>query len=213
MSPSIFESSWSRCWPALGAAGDGAVLRDRLLLAYAEPQRKYHTQQHLGECLALCARHRGQAEHPAEVEIALWFHDAVYDVQGRDNEARSAAWARDALESAGVRGEVIDRVEALIMVTRHQALPQGRDQELLVDIDLSILGAVRERFLVYEEQVRAEYDWVPRWLFRRKRREILREFLSRQPIYSRPELRAELEDRARANLAHSIRRLSFWRWF
>lgn len=189
------------------------MLRDRLLDAYAQAQRKYHTRQHLGECLTLCERHLAEAEYPAEVEIALWFHDAVYDVKGRDNEARSAAWAREALDAAGVHPEVIARVVALIMVTCHQALPQGRDQQLLVDIDLSILGAARERFLEYEAQVRAEYDWVPHWLFRRKRREILREFLSRQPIYSRPELRAELEDRARANLAHSIRQLSIWPWF
>jgi predicted metal-dependent HD superfamily phosphohydrolase len=209
----IFETSWARCWPALGAAGDGAALRDRLLAAYAEPQRHYHTQQHLGECLALCERHLALAEHAAEVEIALWFHDAVYDVRGRDNEARSAAWARQALQAAGVGSAVIDRVEALIMATRHQALPQGMDQQLLVDIDLAILGAPRARFQAYEVQVRAEYAWVPRWVFRRKRREVLREFLAREPIYSRPELRAELEAQARDNLAHSIRQLAFWKVF
>jgi predicted metal-dependent HD superfamily phosphohydrolase len=75
---------------------------------------------------------------------------------------------------------------------------------LLVDIDLSILGAPRPRFDEYEAQVRAEYGWVPGFLFRRKRREILAEFLARNPIYNTPRLRESLEGRARENLAYSL---------
>ncbi len=189
------------------------MLRDRLLEAYGQTQRRYHTLQHLAECLLLYERHRGLARHPAEVELALWFHDAVYDVRGHDNEARSAAWARIELEAAGVGAEPIARIDALIMATCHRALPVGVDQQLLVDIDLSILGAASARFQEYEQQVRAEYAWVPRWVFRRKRRELLQEFLARAPIYSQPELRASLEAQARENLAQSIRQLAFWKLF
>lgn len=209
----IFQVSWSRCWSALGAKGEGWPLRDRLLAAYAEPQRRYHTLQHLGECLTLFDRHQTLAGRAAEVEMALWFHDAVYDVRGRDNEARSAAWARSELEAAGVNPASLARIDALIMATCHRALPVGTDQQLLVDIDLAILGAPPARFQEYEAQVRAEYAWVPRWVYRRKRREVLQEFLAREPIYSLPALRAELEAQARDNLAHSIRQLAFWKIF
>ncbi len=201
---SSLQASWTRCWPTLGAAGDGLVLMDRLLAAWAEPQRRYHTLQHLGECLALFDRYRQLAEQPAEVELALWFHDAVYDVRGKDNEARSAAWAQADLKAAGVGAAAIARIAGHIMATCHAALPVGMDQQLLVDIDLSILGAPKPRFLAYEEQVRAEYAWVPGFLFRRKRREILKEFLARQPIYNTPSIREELESRARENLAYSM---------
>ncbi len=201
---SSLQASWTRCWQTLGAAGDGLVLRDRLLVAWAEPQRKYHTLQHLGECLSLFDRCRQLAEQPAEVEMALWFHDAVYDVKGKDNEARSAAWAQAELQAAGVSAAVIERITGHIMATCHAALPVGVDQQLLVDIDLSILGASRPRFLEYEEQVRAEYAWVPGFLFRRKRREILKEFLARQPFYNTPSMREAFESQARDNLAYSI---------
>jgi predicted metal-dependent HD superfamily phosphohydrolase len=201
---SSLQVSWTRCWQTLGAAGDGLVLRDRLLVAWAEPQRKYHTLQHLGDCLSLFERYRQLAEQPAEVEMALWFHDAVYDVKGKVNEARSAAWAQAELQAAGVSAAVIERITGHIMATCHAALPVGADQQLLVDIDLSILGASRPRFLEYEEQVRAEYAWVPGFLFRRKRREILKEFLARQPIYNTPSMRAAFESQARDNLAYSI---------
>lgn len=64
---------------------------------------------------------------------------------------------------------------------------------LLVDIDLSILGAPRARFDEYEAQVRAEYGWVPRFLFRTKRRDVLAGFLARHSIYNTPTLRESLE--------------------
>ena len=200
-------ASWLRSWRSLGGSGEGIPLMQKLTAAYAEPQRSYHTIQHLTECLTLLEPHRELAEHPAEVEIALWFHDAVYDVQGKDNEARSAQWAETELNAAGVAPQAVARITELIMATCHAALPVGQDQKLLVDVDLAILGAPRPRFIEYEEQVRQEYDWVPGWLFRRRRRGILKEFLAREPIYNTAQIRAKLEGQARENLAYSLERL------
>lgn len=198
------RSSWNRCWQSLGASGDGLVLMQRLVSAYGEPQRKYHTVQHLSECLSLMEENLDLAVRPAEVEIALWFHDAIYDVKASDNETRSADWAEAELRLAGVAAESIDRVTAHILATRHSALPLGQDQMLLVDIDLAILGAPRARFDEYEAQVRAEYGWVPGILFRTKRRDVLTGFLARHSIYNTPTLRESLEGQARDNLAYSL---------
>ena len=147
------------------------------------------------------------AEHPAEVELALWFHDAIYEPKRQDNEAKSADWARDSALSAGVTGDCTERLHALVMATRHEALPQARDEQVLVDIDLSILGAPAARFEEYERQVRQEYAWVPGLVFRSKRRTILQQFLARPAIYSTAAFRERLEASARANLARSIAQL------
>lgn len=205
MRENMLHFSWGRCWSGMHAQGDGYALMHRLLAAYAEPQRKYHTVQHLSECLALLEHHLDLAAEPAEVEMALWFHDAVYDVKGADNELKSAAWAEMELSEAGVSAERIARVSSHILATRHGGLPEGRDQMLLVDIDLAILGAPRSRFEEYERQVRAEYGWVPEPLFCCKRQALLEEFLHRSPLYSTPVLREALQGRARENLAYSLR--------
>ncbi len=201
----LFEASWRRCWSGLQAKGDGAAVRDALQAAYAEPQRKYHTLQHLAECLALFDQHRDLAVEPAEIEIALWFHDAIYAVRASDNEARSADWAEAELRKAGVAEARIARVRGHILATRHSALPEGSDQALLVDIDLSILGAPGPRFEEYELQVREEYRWVPGFLFQLKRKQILTQFLARDALFVTPALRAALEARARENLAASLK--------
>ena len=200
----MLKSSWDRCWQNIGAQIDGSVLMQKLLLAYSAPHRKYHTIQHLSECLELFEQYYRLAERPAEVEIAIWFHDAIYDTRASDNEMKSAVWAERELLAASVDPEKIERIKNHILATQHSVLPEGNDQQLLVDIDLSILGACHFRFEEYEEQIRAEYKWVPQSIFVSKRKEILNEFLDRRPIFHTPDLFKVFEDQARVNLVYSI---------
>ena len=179
-------------------------LYEQLLQAYSEPQRHYHTLQHLAECLQLQSESAHLAQQPGEVAIALWFHDAVYDVKAHDNEARSADWAVAALQAAGVSVEVQTRVHALIMATEHTAAPLEGDAALLVDIDLAILGATPARFAEYEWQIRQEYAWVPEDVFVEKRGAVLQSFMGRAQIYSATFLHQKLEASARANLQKSL---------
>ena len=195
---------WQRAWNALGAEPP-AALHAKLLARYAEPHRAYHTQQHLAECLALFDEHRALAERPAEIELALWFHDAIYDVHRHDNEALCADWAREALIEAGAPADVATRVAALVLATRHSAAPATPDEQLLVDIDLAILGAAPARFAEYEAQIRVEYGFVPPALFNEKRGAILAGFLARPVLYGTPALRTRFEAAARANLGIALR--------
>ena len=198
------QASWRRAWRGIGAGDDADALCASLMSAYREPDRRYHTLQHLSECIDLFERVRALAAHAAEVEVGLWFHDAVYDVHRSDNEARSADWLRAAAGPAGIATDVTERVRALIMATRHAELPTGADERLLVDIDLAILAADEARFAEYERQIRAEYAFVPEATFAARRRALLAAFLERERIYGTPRLHDELERRARANLAGAI---------
>jgi predicted metal-dependent HD superfamily phosphohydrolase len=194
---------WRETWHQLAAqAAQG--LYEELIARYSESHRKYHTAQHLEECFEKFDEARALARHPAQVELALWFHDAIYDTRRQDNEEKSADWARKAAVQAGVAGEAADRIHALIMTTRHQAVPSGVDAEVLIDVDLSILGAAPQRFDEYERQIREEYAWVPGFVFRRKRAQILQGFLARPSIFNTAQFRERLEQPARANLQRSL---------
>ncbi|MES2948023.1 MAG: N-methyl-D-aspartate receptor NMDAR2C subunit [Pseudomonadota bacterium] len=201
---------WTQTWAGLGlhdpSGPFAAELFQQLCRCYAEPHRRYHTQQHLRECLALCERDGTLAEHPAEVAMALWFHDAIYAHGRDDNERASALWAQRALLDAGADAAVADRVYALVMATCHGATPTTTtaDAALLVDIDLSILGATPQRFAEYGQQIRDEYDHVPEELFQTKRREVLASFMARQHIYNTQIYRDRLEAAARRNLTQAM---------
>jgi len=198
---------WQSAWRQLGASSADEDLYHQILTCYSEPHRRYHTIQHLNECLTHFESVRALADHADEVELALWFHDVIYDTSKKDNEKRSAEWARDSVLAAGVSNEKADRIHELIMATMHSAVPVGRDAEVLVDIDLGILAAGADRFDDYEVQVREEYSWVPENLYRAARRKVLEQFMNREWIYSTESFRTKYEARARENIGRSLARL------
>ena len=200
----LLNNSWGRVWKGLDATGDEIAIYDQLITRYSEPWRKYHTLQHLQECITLFDSVAHLAVRAAEVEAALWFHDAVYELHQPDNEGASAQLARQVLSASGVTSDVCSRIAELILLTKHNALPLAPDEQLLVDIDLAILGASPSRFAEYERQIRVEYSFVPENDFREMRGDILRSFVTRAHLYSTPHFRGLLEQQARINLANSL---------
>src|SRR5258705_10576692 len=97
---------WLALCKMAGTAEAPAGWYERLTTAYAEPHRHYHNQQHIAECLAEFDQARHLAAQPAAVELALWFHDAVYNPRARDNEEQSAAL----LKRCAAEGRMSDAV-------------------------------------------------------------------------------------------------------
>jgi len=190
-----------------GATSDGGLVFEQLVARYGEAHRHYHTLAHIDACLGWLDWLTAHAERPAEVELALWFHDVVYDPQRDDNEQRSAELARRGQRDIGVATAVIDRVTDHIFATAHHRSTTG-DTALLVDIDLSVLGAAPADFERFEQQVRREYIHVVEDAYRLGRTRVLQSFLSRPQLYATPMIRELLEARARNNLTARIAQLS-----
>ena len=173
--------------------------------AYGAPDRFYHDKTHVAECLKALGVYRYLAERVAEIEMAIWFHDAVYDSTRADNEAQSAAWATQALEGLGLAKAAVVRIDQMIMATAsHAADNLDADAQLMLDIDLGILGASEAAFERYDANIRKEYAWVPEAQYFPRRAQVLRGFLERDAIYGTPALKAALEANARRNLARKV---------
>lgn len=198
---------WREIFEELGLTGD-AETHAELRRHYSEPGRVFHTLHHVSECLDLLEQARAVAERPQELELAIWFHDAIYEVRRADNELRSADWARTALEAAGAAPDLVERVYGLVLATAAQAEPLTDDECLMIDIDHAVLGSRPARYAEYERQLRQEYRHVPQMLYQSVRKKDLRDWLLRPRIYWTDWFSRRYETLARANIQRALRRLS-----
>src|SRR6478672_3952790 len=154
-----------RWWPDWLA--EQALVRDRLVAAYDDPARGYHDLRHLAEVLThLDELVPDDAPERDAVVLAAWFHDAVYDVAG-GNEERSARLADAVLTNAGAPAALVAEVVRLVLLTEgHDPAPDDFAGQLLCDADLAILAADPERYADYVAGVRREYSELPDELFR-----------------------------------------------
>ena len=204
MTPTSVAEGWQDTAILIGYDLDTADLDD-LVRRYGEPHRAYHNLHHVLACLEQAREIRDQFVAPGIAELALWYHDAIYDPHRADNEERSAALATERLSHLP---GIAAAVAPLILATKHNHAPTAGDEALVVDIDLSILGAPEPAFVAYDTAIRREYRWVPRPLYRRKRREILQSFLDRRQIFATETFALRLERQARANLTKAVAQLS-----
>ena len=180
---------------------------DSLCAAYTEKLRFYHTDKHIDAMLEHLDAVAHLAVRPAELELAIWFHDAIYKAFSKTNELDSAVWAKEFALSNGYDQEGADRVYDLIMATLHNGEVKDDDQKLIVDIDLTILGAPKNVYDDFERNVRREYKRVPSFIYRRKRKELLKSFLNNNSIYHLDFFKDKYETVARNNINRAIENL------
>lgn len=206
------ESRWVRFVEWLGGDSGEAVrvFHDVLVKNYGQPHRFYHTMSHVLACLDVLDQFAPNIAERDSVELALWFHDVIYQPFAKDNEDQSAALLMVTGRRVGVAHSVMQRASDLVMLTKHVEPPDARDATAgyMIDIDLSILGEDEATFDKYESDVRKEYAEVPDNQFWPARAKILQSFLDRPSIYTTSTFRGRYEARARANLLRSIRRCS-----
>jgi len=194
----VVRSAWRR----LG--GDEATI-DRVVAAHQEPHRHYHTVTHVASVLR-CAEElitAHPAAHADAVRVASIFHDVVYDPRAADNESRSAELAVETTASLGWTADEAGLVRRLILATADHE-PEGLDEAVLLDADLSILGAQPDTYTAYVRGVRAEYGHVDDEAWRAGRSLVLQRFLDRPHVYATDTMRQTAERQARLNLAAEL---------
>ncbi|MFD3353588.1 HD domain-containing protein [Streptomyces fradiae] len=187
------------------AAPPPARYADELLRRWAEPQRRYHTTDHL---LAVLRRVDDLADHADDlpaVQLAAWFHDAVYLPERDTNEERSARLAERALPELGVGPSRTAEAARLVRLTvTHDPAPGDRDGEVLCDADLAVLAGDPEAYAAYAAAVREEYGFVPDDAFRAGRAAVLRQLLTLPRLFRTPYGAEHWEPTARRNLATEL---------
>jgi predicted metal-dependent HD superfamily phosphohydrolase len=197
----VDDAALLHCWRTAAPPSSDALAR-ALLDRWREPHRHYHTTAHLAAMLAIVR------PWPV-VELAVWFHDAVYDPRAAGNEEASAELAERSLPAIGAAPASVAEVARLVRLTAtHDPAPDDGAGALLCDADLSILAADPARYDAYTAAVRQEYGHVPDEPFRVGRAQVLRHLLGLPMLYRVVPERAEWEARARANLTRELSTLA-----
>jgi len=198
-----------------------APVFDRVRTAWGSERRSYHCVEHLVDCLRELDGAGARVPSADLAELALWYHDVVYEPRAQDNEERSAEMLlHDACaleipnDSAAVAAEIV-------RATTHASDPIGSNRfalHLVLDIDLSILGRDVLRFMDYEYGVEEEYSPSSILAFRIGRGRFLASLLAQPRIFHTEYFRARYERSARSQIeallaSHRYRGYRWLRWF
>jgi predicted metal-dependent HD superfamily phosphohydrolase len=180
---------------------------ERLEACYTEAHRRYHTMQHLEECLEELDEIEGDEERLALLEVALWFHDTVCDPGSHNNALASAALAKEFLLECQASESVVEFVKDMIMATKDHRAQDDPDAAIMIALDLNIFARSPQRYLAYEKQVREECSSLPEESYRAQRITWLQTFLDHPVIYESETMREIYEEQARFNLEQRIAQL------
>jgi predicted metal-dependent HD superfamily phosphohydrolase len=198
------ETELRRAWEAIAPAHPEVV--ERLLARHREPQRRYHTVEHVAAVVRHLRTTAGDQLVPELVAAAL-YHDAIYHVRSPTNEADSARLAADELAGIGWDERRCALVARLVRATAcHEATDE--QEAALLDADLAILGSAPATYDAYVTAIRAEHAHVADADWRAGRAAVLRSFLDKPRIYATAVMRAEREAQARANVQRELEALT-----
>lgn len=116
--------------------------------------RCYHNINHIVQCLEEYDLYCEDAQDD-DLKIAIWFHDLVYTVGREDNEERSIQHTIPLIKKLNCVSE--SKVKRLILATKHNKDLKNEDEQLIADLDLSVLGQGYGAYRQYQEAIYREY--------------------------------------------------------
>jgi predicted metal-dependent HD superfamily phosphohydrolase len=209
---SWLQKRWYKIWEEFQSKGDRDRVWQLIKSSYQESHRYYHNLSHVVACLKCLdfAREENVLENDRSyllVDMALWFHDLIYDPHADKNEDKSAALFAEIATSAQISKESIDRIIHLILLTKHHSISSTPEEMLMSDCDLSILAAIDLDYQKYALAIRQEYSFVEEAVYRHKRSQVLQSFLRRSRIFQTPLFYQKFEIKARKNIQSELFRI------
>lgn len=203
-------------WEQLTSFNGNKELKQQLLhevkSAYSTGTRAYHNLHHISFMLQLCDEYLGELNNPVVVAFATFYHDVVYDTNRRDNEEKSAAFAKKQLQALMFKRSLAAEVEKFILATiDHNAsakVEHPTDLEFFLDFDLAVLGLPAEQYQHYTRAIRQEYLQYRTPIYREGRRQAMTQLLSQEKLFHTQSFRERCEEQARLNINNELAELN-----
>lgn len=182
-------------------------LWNELAIKYSGPERHYHTLHHLSKMMQWVDQLEEVIVDLDTMCFSIFYHDVIYDASRKDNEEKSAEFARERLALLGLSSAQIDKCSQQIVSTKAHEVSADQDTNILIDIDLSILGTDQLTYEWYSKAIRKEYEVYPDEIYIPGRIAVLRHFLQKPVIFKTPFVASKLEEQAQCNLETELNTL------
>ncbi len=179
---------------------------DFLVKQYSSSSRLYHNLQHLTFMLDELEQCSCKPDNREALIFSIFYHDVIYKASKKDNELQSAIVLEKHLSKTDFK--YIQLCKESIHATKEHKKSANSDINLLLDLDLAILGQNAEKYTSYTQKIRKEYDLYPDFLYKPARRKAMIHFLKQKQIFKTVEFFDKYEKQARENIYNEIASLS-----
>lgn len=182
---------------------------DTILTHYSEPHRYYHNLDHVQSLLVFMEEYNHLIKDLEALQLAVFFHDIIYDVQRSDNEEQSALAAIEFLQQTSYPAEKTALVADYIRATKTHVNPGGdSDLDCFLDFDLFILSGPERMYEQYAKSIRKEYAVYPDSVYIPGRKKVLQHFLDQPSIYRSAGFKERFDTAAKGNMQRELEKLA-----
>lgn len=171
--------------------------------AYQNNSRAYHNLSHLENMFDEWEQCQIIHQNQQGLEWAIFYHDIIYKATKKNNELKSAQLCEERLKELDIPTDVRSLCFEMIIATQKHQKSDNETINLMLDLDMSILGQSWEAYQTYYEGVRKEYAIYPDFLYHPGRVKVLQTFLQ-QPIFHTSFFKDKYEAKAIENIKTEI---------
>jgi len=174
--------------------------------SYSQQSRYYHNLKHLEAMFFELENSTLKVHNLDTLQFSIFYHDIVYNSLKSDNEHQSALLFYKRISNTTF--PYLEECRTQIELTKAHLKSDDNNTNILMDLDLSILGKSSNEYQTYRENIRKEYHIFPNFLYGLGRKNVLKSLLSQDAIYKTEFFQQKYEAQARINLKRELSELS-----
>jgi predicted metal-dependent HD superfamily phosphohydrolase len=186
---------------------DSRKILEEVISKYSEPHRSYHNLSHVYSLLMMAEEYYDFIENPILFELSIWFHDLIYDPSRNDNEEKSAERALELL-SPFLADSFLENLKQMILSTiEHAPILKDQDNELFLDLDMSVLATEPTIYNQYTAAIRKEFSIFSDELYQAGRKSVLEKFMAGDQIFLTDFFKENFEKQVVDNIQNELSNL------
>jgi len=173
---------------------------------YSSKSRHYHNLEHLKNMLLELNKIQSEVKDLDCLLFAIYYHDIIYKPSKSNNEHQSALTFENRITKTSF--DKLNKCMSQIEATKEHKISNDYDTNILLDLDLSVLGKNPQEYKKYSESIRKEYQIYPDFMYRKGRKKVLKSILELDFIYKTEYFKQLYENQAKENLKLELNQLS-----